>query len=117
GYWLELGVAGFRVDAVPFLIEHVRPGHDEGERHFEYLAEFRRFMDWRGREAILLGEANVLPEENRKYFGGDGGTGIHMMFNFFVNQHLFYALATGEAEPVVEAIRATQGIPETAQWA
>ena len=117
GFWLQLGVHGFRVDAVPFVIESVKPGRDKGELHFEYLSELRRFVQWRSGSAILLGEANVLPEESTKYFGEDGATGLHMMFNFFVNQHLFYALATGEVEPLREALRATEGIPETAQWA
>jgi maltose alpha-D-glucosyltransferase/alpha-amylase len=117
GYWLELGVEGFRVDAVPFLIERVIPGQEEGEQVFEYLTEFRRFLQWRMGDAILLGEANVLPEETKPYFGEDGGDGIHMMFNFWVNQHLFYALATADVRPLVEAIRATADIPRTAQWA
>jgi maltose alpha-D-glucosyltransferase / alpha-amylase len=117
GYWLALGVAGFRIDAVPFLIESVVPGQEMGEQNFEYLAEFRQFLQWRVGDAILLGEANVLPEENDRYFGEGGGDGIHMMFNFFVNQHLFYALASGEVGPLIEAIRATQDIPLTAQWA
>jgi maltose alpha-D-glucosyltransferase / alpha-amylase len=117
GYWLELGVEGFRVDAVPFLIEKVVPGQEKGELDFGYLTELRRFLQWRLGHAVLLGEANVLPEENRKYFGEDGGDGIHMMFNFFVNQHLFHALATGEVALLVEAIRATGDIPRTSQWA
>jgi len=117
GFWLQLGVSGFRVDAVPFLIEATSPGRDRGHRHFEYLAELRRFMQWRDGDAILLGEANVLPEETAPYFGNEGGDRIHTMFNFYVNQHLFLALATGEVAPLVEAIEATRDIPATAQWA
>ncbi len=117
GYWLELGVAGFRLDAVPFMIESTVPGEHRAEMHFEYLREFRRFVQWRKGDAILLGEANVLPEETLPYFGHHGGDGVHMMFNFFVNQHLFYALATGEVGPLVEALAATRDIPDTAQWA
>jgi maltose alpha-D-glucosyltransferase / alpha-amylase len=117
GYWLQLGVEGFRVDAVPFMIESVVPGQDEGKQNFEYLSEIRTFLQWRSGSAILLGEANVLPDENRKYFGSDGGDGIHMMFNFFVNQYLFYTLATGEVEPLAEALRATEDVPKTGQWA
>ena len=117
GYWLQLGVEGFRVDAVPFMIESVVPGQEEGEKNFDYLTEFRTFLQWRSGDAILLGEANVKPDENRKYFGSDGGDGIHMMFNFFVNQHLFYSLATGDVEPLAEAIRATADVPQTGQWA
>ena len=115
GYWLELGVAGFRVDAVPFMIESTVPGEEEGVQHFEYLSEMRAFLQWRVGDAILLGEANVAPEESRKYFGG-GGAGLHMMFNFYVNQYLFYALASGDVRPLAQALRATRKLPHTAQW-
>jgi maltose alpha-D-glucosyltransferase/alpha-amylase len=115
GYWLQLGVAGFRVDAVPFVIESTQPGR-KSVQHFEYLEEMRQFLQWRCGDAVLLGEANVLPRENKKYFGAGGG-GIHMMFNFFVNQHLFYALASGDIEPLAKALTATRDLPPTAQWA
>src|SRR5512146_2860558 len=116
GYWLQLGVAGFRVDAVPFILEPSPPLNVTKieDLHFEYLKDIRRFLQWRASEGILLGEANVLPKETKPYFAG-GGDGIHMMFNFFVNQHLFYALATGEVQPLVQALKATRDIPEDAQ--
>ncbi|HEY0972795.1 MAG TPA: alpha-amylase family protein [Gemmatimonadales bacterium] len=115
GFWLQLGVAGFRVDAVPFLIESRQPGR-EGEEHFEYLYEMHRFLEWRRGDAVLLGEANVLPAESMKYFGPDG-SGVHLMFNFWVNQHLFYSLATGDSDPLVRALEDTRDVPEGAQWA
>ncbi len=115
GYWLQLGVAGFRVDAVPFVIESTHAGK-KSVLHFEYLEEMRKFLQWRCGDAILLGEANVLPEENKKYFGAEG-EGIHMMFNFYVNQHLFYALASGEVGPLSGALLATRSLPPSAQWA
>lgn len=119
GYWLELGVAGFRVDAVPFVLEASAPDVKRPERKFEYLEEMRQFLQWRVGDAILLGEANVLPEDVKKYFVGTSGmgSGIHMMFNFYVNQFLFYALATAEVGPLKEALYATKEIPSTAQWA
>ena len=115
GFWLELGVAGFRVDAVPFIIETSAPGKEEPKLIFEYITEIRRFLQWRRGDAILLGEANVLPKDTRKYFGN--GDGIHMMFNFYVNQHLFYALASADTGPLTEALEATKEIFPTAQWA
>jgi maltose alpha-D-glucosyltransferase / alpha-amylase len=115
GYWLALGVAGFRVDAVPFIIETVVPGKKKPGHNIEILSEMRNFLQWRRGDAILLGEANVLPDDNKRYFGADGG-GIHMMFNFYVNQHLFYTLATADTAPLVEALEATKEIPRTAQW-
>lgn len=116
GYWLQLGVAGFRVDAVPFILESPAPGKAKPKFHFEYLQEMRRFLQWRRGDGILLGEANVLPKENERYFGKEGD-GIHLMFNFYVNQHLFYALATADIEPLVEALEATRLSVVTSQWA
>jgi maltose alpha-D-glucosyltransferase/alpha-amylase len=116
GYWLQLGVSGFRVDAVPFVIEG-SPDASGGKlpTHFEYLAQMRSFLEWRTSGAIMLGEANVLPPAHKKYFGTHGD-GIHMMFNFYVNQHLFYALASGDARPLKRALLATRSLPPTAQW-
>ena len=117
GYWLELGVAGFRVDAVPFIIQDSPLVQRKTPKlHFEWLEEMRRFLQWRSRDAILLGEANVLPKDNMRYFGEDGN-GIQMMFNFFVNQHLFYALASEDVAPLADALRRTADLPNTAQWA
>src|SRR5262249_2533238 len=115
GYWLELGVSGFRVDAVPFVIESQGVGRPY-ERHYEYLIDFRDFLQWREGEAILLGEGNVLPEESNKFFGAYGDR-MHMMFNFYVNQHVFYALASADVRPLASAIQATQKTPQYAQWA
>jgi maltose alpha-D-glucosyltransferase / alpha-amylase len=115
GYWLQLGVHGFRVDAVPFIIERSPRSKRGPKLHFDYLAEFRTFLQWHSADAVLLGEANVLPKETRNYFG-DEGDGIHMMFNFYVNQHLFYALATGDTAPLQRALNETKDIPPNSQW-
>jgi maltose alpha-D-glucosyltransferase/alpha-amylase len=115
GFWLQLGVAGFRVDAVPFVLEKPPRGRGKSQIHFEYLEEFREFLQWRSGEAVLLGEANVKPQETAPYFAD--GDGLHMMFNFWVNQHLWLALASGDARPLAAALRATRKLPPTAQWA
>ena len=117
GFWLELGVDGFRVDAVPFVIEQPDPENPtrKPKMNFEYIEQLRSFVQWRAGEAILLGEANVLPKDSADYFR-DGG-GIHLMFNFWVNQHLFYALACGDVAPLIKALEATRELPPTAQWA
>jgi maltose alpha-D-glucosyltransferase/alpha-amylase len=114
GYWLKLGVAGFRVDAVPFLLEKARPNR-KPILHFEHLHELREELEWRASEAILLGEANVVPREDAEYFSE--GRGLHMMFDFWVNQHLFASLATGDARLVGRALEQTRKIPAQAQWA
>jgi maltose alpha-D-glucosyltransferase/alpha-amylase len=114
GFWLELGVCGFRVDAVPFIIE-AEGLTRKSLPQFDYLRELRRFLQWRCGDAILLGEANVLPPEHIPYFGEEDDH-MHMLFNFFVNQHLFYALASGDVRPLVKALRSTNTLPHSAQW-
>ena len=115
-FWISLGVAGFRVDALPFILETQEPGKTKRKIRFEYLSEMRRFLQWRRGDAVLLGEANVMPEDAKKYFG-EQGEGIHLMFNFYVNQHLFYALATADTQPLKDALKATKNIFPAAQWA
>jgi maltose alpha-D-glucosyltransferase/alpha-amylase len=114
GFWLQLGVSGFRMDAVPFLIQKKGPGV-AWEQDFTLLQEMREFLSWRSGEAILLAEANVPPDESMRYFG-DEGDRIQMMLNFPVNQRLFYALATADLEPLVWALEQTRPRPANAQW-
>ena len=79
------------------------------------LRVFREFLQWRQGDCIVLAEANVLPETDMDYFGKDGER-MHMMFNFQVNQHLFYALAAADTRPLIKALKATKPRPATAQW-
>ena len=115
GYWLELGVSGFRLDAAPFLIELKGIDGAAGQDPYEYLREFRAFLSWRRGDAILLAEANVAPEKIMEYFGPDPK--MHMLFNFLVNQHLFLALARQDRTPLVKALQMTPAIPDDAHWA
>jgi maltose alpha-D-glucosyltransferase / alpha-amylase len=114
GFWLQLGVSGFRMDAVPFLIEKKGAGI-EHQQDFNLLKEMRDFLQWRSGEAILLAEANVPPDESMKYFGAEGER-LQMMLNFAVNQRLFYALASGDLDPLVWALEQTRKRPPNAQW-
>jgi len=114
GYWLELGVAGFRMDAVPFVIQRKGAGV-EPERDYEFLHELRNFLQWRCGDAVLLAEANVPPDESMAYFG-DEGDRLQLMLNFPVNQRLFYALATGDVGPLTWALQQTARKPTSAQW-
>ncbi|WP_143961274.1 alpha-amylase family protein [Litoribacter populi] len=116
GYWLWMGVAGFRLDAVPFIIEDPYTGVEDPELHYDMVKQIRQFIQWRRSDALLLGEANVMPDENKNYFGDDGD-GMQMLFNFFVNQHLFYSFATEEVSRLTASLEATKDIPENSQWA
>jgi maltose alpha-D-glucosyltransferase/alpha-amylase len=114
GFWLQLGVSGFRMDAVPFLIEKKGAGIED-QKDYGLLKEMRDFLQWRTGNAILLAEANVPPEESLAYFG-DEGDHLQLMLNFPVNQRLFYALATGDIEPLIGALEDTRRKPGNAQW-
>jgi maltose alpha-D-glucosyltransferase / alpha-amylase len=115
GFWIQQGVSGFRMDAVPFIIGTKGPGVRIPKEQFDMLRMFREFLQWRQGDCIVLAEANVLPETDMDYFGKDGER-MHMMFNFQVNQHLFYALASADTRPLIQALKATKQRPATAQW-
>ena len=115
GYWLQLGVAGFRVDAVPFIIETTPGKKKKPTLRFDYLRDLHDFLQWRTGDGILLGEANIVPEENLDYFGPEGDR-IHMILNFQVNQNMFYAFATADCRPLARALTATRKKPQTSQW-
>jgi trehalose synthase len=115
GFWLQQGIAGFRVDAVPFLIEmDSMPEAKEFVAH-HFLRDLRSFLERRKGDAILLGEVNVPPHEQVAFFGDDDELG--MIFNFYVNQHLYLALARGSADPVRKALALMPTIPRGCQWA
>jgi maltose alpha-D-glucosyltransferase/alpha-amylase len=114
-FWMEHGIDGFRVDAVPFFIEVPQTTGEKFHLQYDLLADMRNYVDSIDKQAVILGEANVLPDENKNFFG-ENGEGMPMMFNFFVNQHLFYALATGEVKPLIDALNKTKEIPKDAEW-
>jgi maltose alpha-D-glucosyltransferase/alpha-amylase len=115
GFWLELGVSGFRMDAMPFVIQTKGADKKHVEK-YEMLRDVREFLQWRRGDAMILAEANVTPDLNMEYFGDDGDR-LHMMFNFHVNQHLFFAMASGDARPLAKAVEQTRGRPASARWA
>jgi maltose alpha-D-glucosyltransferase/alpha-amylase len=114
GFWLELGLSGFRLDAAPFLCGQPMPAAAECPNVYENLQEFRQFLSWRRGDAAFLAEANVPADEVLDYFGP--GLQIHMLFSFLLNQHLFLALARKDAEPLVRIMKALPGHPASGQW-
>jgi maltose alpha-D-glucosyltransferase/alpha-amylase len=115
GFWIQLGVSGFRMDAVPFVISSKGAAVKKPLERYDMLRFLREFLQWREGDAIILAEANVLPKTDMEYFG-DAGDRMHMMFNFQVNQALFLALASADCRPLVRAMNATRPRPPTAQW-
>jgi maltose alpha-D-glucosyltransferase/alpha-amylase len=116
GFWLELGLSGFRVDAVPFLIEQVGRANEAVRDPHDYLRDLRSFMSRRRGDAVLLAEANEPPGKLARFFGGRGGQ-MHMLFNFLLNQALHLSLVRGDATPAIESLRSLPEIPPAAQWA
>ncbi|MCW4116119.1 alpha-amylase family protein [Aurantimonas sp. MSK8Z-1] len=114
GFWLALGVSGFRIDAVPFLIEGLTEADGSRDPH-RYLSEMRQFLAWRKAEAILLAEANIPMDEADDYFGS--GDRMNLIFNFPLNQRLFLSLARREAEPVKNMLKSLPDIAHVGQWA
>jgi maltose alpha-D-glucosyltransferase / alpha-amylase len=118
-FWLQLGVAGFRMDAVPFIIEETEPGNPNSPKDLDYLTDLRQYVQWRKGDAVLLAEANVEPDELVKFFGDGGGSNnrIHMLFDFMLNGQLILALARQNPESIVAALRETPKLPPGGQWA
>jgi maltose alpha-D-glucosyltransferase/alpha-amylase len=115
GYWLDQGMDGFRLDAVPFIIDDPRKSSENPRFDFNVLHELTAFVKRHKPGAVLLGEANVEPEENAKYFG-EHTDGLNMMFNFYANEYLFYGLAKGNVDLFKDALKKTSLKPPTAQW-
>jgi maltose alpha-D-glucosyltransferase/alpha-amylase len=115
GFWIQLGVSGFRMDAVPFVIATKGPRVHKPVEQYDMLRMMREFLQWREGDAIILAEANVLPDTDMQYFGRDGDR-MHMMFNFQTNQNLFYAFASSDSRPLRKALKSTKPRPKTAQW-
>jgi maltose alpha-D-glucosyltransferase/alpha-amylase len=114
-FWLELGVDGLRLDAVPYLVEREgTTGENLPETH-EVLRRLRAALDERHPGRMLLAEANQWPDDVLPYFGD--GDECHMAFHFPLMPRIWIALRKEDRTPIVDIIERTPAIPETAQWA
>jgi maltose alpha-D-glucosyltransferase/alpha-amylase len=113
-FWLDLGIDGFRADAVPYLIEREGTNCENLPETHEILKEFRAYLDenWEGK--VLLAEANQWPEDVREYFGN--GDEFHMGFHFPVMPRIFMAIRKSDASPIHWIMDRTPEIPENTQW-
>lgn len=114
-YWIDMGLNGFSLNAIPYLIEVPKTTGEKFEHRFEVLTQLRSYIQGLRDDAIIVGEANVLPKDIKPYFGVNGNA-MQMMYNLYVNQYLFYALASGEVKTLKLALEATNNIPATAEW-
>jgi maltose alpha-D-glucosyltransferase/alpha-amylase len=120
GFWLQLGAAGFRIDAAPFILEQVTPGVDAGPQDFAILDSWRQETQWQVGDSILLCEANVPPSDVSRFVGSrtDGPSDrALMLFDFLLNPRAWLALARSDAEPLIEALTTAVRLPQGGQWA
>ena len=113
-FWLELGIDGFRVDAVPYLFEREETNCENLRETHEFLKTLRRLVEERYPDALLLAEANQWPEDVVQYFGN--GDEFHMGYNFPIMPRLFMALRQEDRRPIVEILERTPEIPSSCQW-
>lgn len=116
-FWMNLGMDGFRCDAVPYLFEEEGTICENLPRTHEFLALLRRTLDKEYPGKILLAEANQWPEDVVEYFGDDENPEFHMGFHFPLMPRMFMAIRREDRLPIVEIMERTPAIPETAQWA
>ncbi|MFP7833887.1 alpha-amylase family protein [Marisediminicola sp. LYQ134] len=119
GFWLQLGLSGFRVDAVPFLLETepVEGGPDLLPDPHAYLASLRAFLGRRTGDGVLLGEVNLERDDQAIFFGDGHGDELTMQFDFISMQKLYLTLARNDPATLVEALESRTGGGADSQWA
>ncbi len=113
-FWLEMGVDGFRLDAVPYLVEREGTNCENLPETHDILKELRRKLDEQFPGRMLLAEANQWPADLRPYFGD--GDEFHMAFHFPLMPRMFMGLKLEDRKPITEILQQTPGIPPSCQW-
>ncbi|HJE27786.1 MAG TPA: maltose alpha-D-glucosyltransferase, partial [Pseudomonas nitrititolerans] len=119
-YWLDLGIDGLRLDAIPYLVERDGTNNENLPETHVVLKQIRAEIDANYPDRMLLAEANQWPEDTQLYFGGeDGGPGdeCHMAFHFPLMPRMYMALAQEDRFPITDILRQTPDIPANCQWA
>jgi maltose alpha-D-glucosyltransferase/alpha-amylase len=114
-FWLDMGVDGLRLDAIPYLVEREGTNCENLPETHEIIKFFRKEMDNRYTDRIFLAEANQWPEDAAEYFGD--GDECHMAFHFPLMPRIYMSLALEDRYPIVEILKQTPEIPDNCQWA
>lgn len=114
-FWLDLGVDGFRLDAIPYLIERDGTSNENLPETHAVIKKLRATIDAEYKNRFLLAEANMWPEDVREYFGD--GDECHMAYHFPLMPRMYMAIAQEDRDPIVEIMQQTPEIPEGCQWA
>jgi maltose alpha-D-glucosyltransferase/alpha-amylase len=116
-FWLERGVDGLRLDAIPYLYERDGTSCENLPPTHDFLKKLRVYLDSRHKNRVLLAEANQWPEDAVAYFGGDSGDECHMCFHFPIMPRLFMSIQMEDRFPIVDILQQTPDIPANSQWA
>lgn len=119
-YWLDMGIDGLRLDAIPYLIERDGTNNENLPETHDLLKQIRAEIDANYPDRMLLAEANQWPEDTQLYFGdkkGDDGDECHMAFHFPLMPRMYMALAQEDRFPITDILRQTPEIPANCQWA
>jgi maltose alpha-D-glucosyltransferase / alpha-amylase len=114
-FWLQLGIDGLRLDAVPYLVEREGTNNENLPETHQILKRFRAEIDRAFPDRVLLAEVNQWPEDVKEYFGE--GDECHMAFHFPLMPRMYMAIAREDRFPITDIMRQTPSIPETCQWA
>jgi maltose alpha-D-glucosyltransferase / alpha-amylase len=114
-FWMEMGVDGFRLDAVPYLFEREGTSCENLPETHQFLKYLRNYIDSKYKDRVIIAEANQWPEDAVAYFGADDE--CHMAFHFPVMTRLFMAIRMEDRFPVMEILQETPAIPPKSQWA
>ena len=114
-FWFDMGVDGFRLDAIPYLIERDGTSNENLPETHAVIRQIRAQVDAHYQNRLLLAEANQWPEDVREYFGD--GDECHMAYHFPLMPRIYMAIAQEDRHPVVEIMQQTPEIPDNAQWA
>jgi maltose alpha-D-glucosyltransferase/alpha-amylase len=114
-FWLDQGVDGLRLDAIPYLVEREGTSNENNPETHEVVKRIRAVIDRHYQDRMLLGEANMWPEDVRDYFAD--GDECHMAYHFPLMPRMYMAIAQEDRHPIVEIIDQTPDIPENCQWA
>jgi maltose alpha-D-glucosyltransferase/alpha-amylase len=116
-FWLDLGVDGFRLDAIPYLYEQEGTSCDNLPETHAFLKKLRAHVDSKYGDRMLLAEANQWPEDAVTFFGQNRGDECHMAFHFPLMPRMFMAVRMEDSTPILDIIEQTPALPQTAQWA
>ena len=113
-FWMDKGLDGFRLDAIPYLYERDGQGGESLPETIAFVEKLRAFMDENYPEAVMVAEANQPPKETMEFFGT--GNRVHMVFNFPLMPRIYEALALGDATPLYAIMDEIPELPAGCQW-